>query len=334
MAKITFGTGGMLDLVVGDRRVRRSTPRGDGGTFPIVAWRRDGNVTWGVEAVMLSAGTNVEWLRDDLGLIDSAEASRRRRRAVRRHRRRRVRARAARTRHTGWDYGARGTLLGITRGTERTHVVRAVLEGVANRGADLIEAAEADGGMQLPAIRIDGGMAANHTFVQALADASQRSDRGVTGARSDDPRRRLPRRARDRARGRRTTTSWRPGSRRASCSLRFVRPRPLARRVPARRRAGFPSSRRSTSDMARLEPIRTLVPDARNAALSPFDTDYAAFAESLELAMVALYNDTLLKLTGENVATAARFRDHHQDARAGLRLARSRQGQRRAEQHA
>jgi hypothetical protein len=45
----------------------------------------------------------------------------------------------------------------------------------------------------------------------------------------------------------------------------------------------------------------------------PFDTDYAAFAESLELAMVALYNDVLLKLTGENVATAARFRDHHQE---------------------
>ena len=45
---------------------------------------------------------------------------------------------------------------------------------------------------------------------------------------------------------------------------------------------------------------------------APFDTDYAAFAESLELAMVALYNETLLKLTGENVATAARFRDHHQ----------------------
>jgi hypothetical protein len=46
---------------------------------------------------------------------------------------------------------------------------------------------------------------------------------------------------------------------------------------------------------------------------APFDTDYAAFAESIELAMVVLYNDTLLKLTGQNVATAAKFRDHHQD---------------------
>jgi len=174
MAKITFGTGGMLDVVVGDQRPAFET-RGEGGTFPIVAWRRDAETTWGIEAVMLSAGTNVEWLRDDLELIESAEAS--------------DEVAAACSDADGvvyvpallglgtpaWDYGARGTLLGVTRGTQRPHIVRAVLEGVAHRGADLIEAAEADSGFQLPAVRIDGGMAANHTFVQALADASQRS---------------------------------------------------------------------------------------------------------------------------------------------------------------
>ncbi len=173
MAKITFGTGGMLDLVLGADRPAFET-RGDGGTFPIVAWRRAGTVTWGIEAVMLSAGTNVEWLRDDLGLLDSSEASD---------------EVAAQCDDTGgvlyvpallglgtpmWDYGARGTLLGITRGTTRAHIVRAVLEGVAQRGADLVEAAETDSGTQLSSLRIDGGMAANHTFVQALADATQR----------------------------------------------------------------------------------------------------------------------------------------------------------------
>jgi glycerol kinase len=71
-----------------------------------------------------------------------------------------------------WDYGARGTLLGVTRGSERAHVVRAVLEGVAQRGADLVEAAEADGNTRLASIRIDGGMAANQVFVQALADST------------------------------------------------------------------------------------------------------------------------------------------------------------------
>jgi glycerol kinase len=73
-----------------------------------------------------------------------------------------------------WDYGARGTLLGITRGSERTHIVRAVLEGVAQRGADLVEAAEADSGSALASLRIDGGMAANQVFVQALANSSQK----------------------------------------------------------------------------------------------------------------------------------------------------------------
>jgi glycerol kinase len=73
-----------------------------------------------------------------------------------------------------WDYGARSTLLGLTRGTTAAHVVRAVLEGVAHRGADLVEAAEADRGVPIPVLRIDGGMSDNPTFVQALADTSQK----------------------------------------------------------------------------------------------------------------------------------------------------------------
>ena len=173
MAKITFGTGGMLDVVVGDRP--SFDARGGGGTFPIVAWREGGRATWGVEAIMLSAGTCVEWLRDDLGIIDSAAASH---------------DVASQCDDTGgvvfvpallglgtpdWDYGARGTLLGITRGTGRLEVVRAVLEGVAHRGADLVEAAEADSGASIPALRVDGGMSENPTFVRALADATQRT---------------------------------------------------------------------------------------------------------------------------------------------------------------
>jgi glycerol kinase len=71
-----------------------------------------------------------------------------------------------------WDYGARGTLLGLTRGTERSHVVRAVLEGVAHRGADLVDAAVADTDVELAALRIDGGMSRNPTFVQALANVT------------------------------------------------------------------------------------------------------------------------------------------------------------------
>jgi glycerol kinase len=173
LAKITFGTGGMLDVCVGPERPAFEI-RGAGGCFPIVCWQRAGTRTWGAEAVMLAAGTNVEWLRDDLGLLTtSAESD----------------GVAASCPDTGdvwyvpallglgtphWDFGARGTLLGITRGTGRAELVRAVLEGVAHRGVDLVEAAEADAGLALGALRIDGGMSANHTFVQALADAAGR----------------------------------------------------------------------------------------------------------------------------------------------------------------
>ena len=73
-----------------------------------------------------------------------------------------------------WDYGARGALFGLTRGSGRAEIVRAVLEGVAQRGADLVEAAEADAGLKIEFLRVDGGMTANATFLQALADAAQR----------------------------------------------------------------------------------------------------------------------------------------------------------------
>lgn len=171
--KITFGTGGMLDMCVGPGSPA-SANRSGNGTFPIVAWGRGADVTWGVEGIMLSAGTNVEWLRDDLGIIDSPEHSH-------------DVAQGCNgsdgvvyvpallglgTPH--WDYGARGSLFGLTRGTERSHVVRAVLEGIAHRGADLVEAAEADTGRSIEVLRVDGGMSRNPTFVQALADAAGR----------------------------------------------------------------------------------------------------------------------------------------------------------------
>ncbi len=169
-AKATFGTGGMLDLCTG-WEVPASAGRGSAGTFPIVAWSRAGRRAWGVEAVMLSAGTCVEWLRDDLGVLESAEESA---------------SVAAACADTGdvwfvpallgigtpiWDFGARGTLVGITRGTGRAELVRAVLEGVAHRGADLLEAAEADSGMHVGTLRVDGGMSANAVFVDALCEA-------------------------------------------------------------------------------------------------------------------------------------------------------------------
>jgi glycerol kinase len=120
---------------------------------------------------MLSAGTCIEWLRDDLGIIATAGESQ---------------TVAARCSTAGdvwfvpallglgtpvWDFGARGTIVGLTRGSGRSEIVRAVLEGVAHRGADLVEASEHDSGYPIAALRVDGGMTDNDVFVQALADA-------------------------------------------------------------------------------------------------------------------------------------------------------------------
>ena len=176
--KITFGTGGMLDMYtgkIGPTEAKRTVF----GTFAIVAFSLDGDsrdIHWGTEAIMLSAGTNVEWLCTDMGLISSPRESDEVARA------------AGSTEGVNyvpallglgtpdWDYGARGTLSGLTRGTNRGHVVRAVLEGIAHRGADLLGAAVIDArsqGVTAPAtLRVDGGMSRNATFVQLLADAT------------------------------------------------------------------------------------------------------------------------------------------------------------------
>jgi glycerol kinase len=169
-AKATFGTGAMLDCTIGDQRPG-FVPRGPAGTIPIVAWRRAGRITWGVEAVMLSAGACLQWLAEDLGLIgDPAQAD----------------EVAAASKDTGgvwfvpalfgigtplWDFGARALFVGLTRGSGRSQLVRAVIEGIAHRGADLLEAAQADAGLSIARLRVDGGVAKSRVFVQALADA-------------------------------------------------------------------------------------------------------------------------------------------------------------------
>ena len=175
-AKATFGTGAFLDVNVGDAPPPFGAfgKSGDQGCFPIIAWERKGTLTWGVEAIMLSAGSALSWLVDDVGLLsnpaESAEV-------------------AGRCADTGdvffvpaliglgtphWDFGARSLFIGMTAGTGRPELVRAVLRGIAQRGADLLESAEADAALRVASLRVDGGMTANPVFVQELADACQR----------------------------------------------------------------------------------------------------------------------------------------------------------------
>lgn len=170
-AKLTLGTGAMLDCSLGGTRPDFSL-RGEAGTFPIIAWREHNELHWGLEAIMLAAGSCVDWLCSGLGILtspaDSAEI-------------------AGSVRDAGgvlfvpafggigtpiWDFGARGALLGLDGSVTRAQIVRAVLEGIAQRAVDLIEAVEADGQCSIGQLRVDGGMSANATFVQILANAS------------------------------------------------------------------------------------------------------------------------------------------------------------------
>lgn len=175
-AKATFGTGAFLDVNIGNEPPPFGAfgKSGERGCFPVIAWERDGALTWGVEAIMLSAGAALAWLIDDVGLLsspaESAEV-------------------AGRCSDTGdvmfvpaliglgtpnWDFGARSLFIGMSAGTGRPELVRAVLRGIAQRGADLLEAAEADAVQEVARLRADGGMTANPVFVQELADACQR----------------------------------------------------------------------------------------------------------------------------------------------------------------
>jgi glycerol kinase len=168
-AKITFGTGAMLDMVR-DGPGPTSMSVFPSGCFPTVLRSRDDEVVWGVEAIVFAAGACIEWLRDDLGLIENAAQSETLARSVEGCDGVSFVPALSGLGTPQWDFGARGGFFGITRGTTRAHLVRAVLEGIAQRGADLVDAAHVETGTTLSELRVDGGMTANRFFVQCLAN--------------------------------------------------------------------------------------------------------------------------------------------------------------------
>ncbi len=223
----------MLDVCTGPTPPSAAA-RAPAGTIPIVAWRRAGVTTWGAEGIAITAGTAVEWIRDGLGLVPDSAASE---------------ALAASVADTGgvvfvpalfglgtpwWDYGARGGFFGMTRGTGRAEMVRAVLEGVAHRGADLLEAAESDTGLTIAELRLDGGMSANAVVVQALADFTGRPGGRVARHRGDDAGCGLPGRPGRRRVDRRRQRLRRYSVRSGSPSRRSTRERPGRSAAPIR----------------------------------------------------------------------------------------------------
>ena len=172
-AKITFGTGAMLDMIHGNEAPATLT-RFASGCYPTIVRSHDGAPTWGIEGIILSAGSNVAWLRE-LGLLSELRDSDALARSVPSSEGVSFVPAFAGLGTPQWDFGARGAFFGLTRGSSAAHLVRAVLEGVAQRGADLLDAAEEEIGERLPELRVDGGMSANRFFVQRLADYSGRA---------------------------------------------------------------------------------------------------------------------------------------------------------------
>jgi glycerol kinase len=165
--KNTYGTGAFLLLNAGE-----APPVSGHGLLSTVGWQLvpGGPVTYALEGAVFAAGSAVQWLRDGLGIIETAAE---------------VEALAASVLDAGgvflvpaftglggpyWDPNARGTIVGLTRGTGRAELARATLESIAFQVADVLQAMAADAGEGLRALRVDGGAAANDLLLQLQAD--------------------------------------------------------------------------------------------------------------------------------------------------------------------
>ncbi len=165
-AKNTYGTGCFLLLNTGAQAVASER-----GLLTTIAWQLgDGGVTYALEGSVFIAGAAIQWLRDGLGIVAQAAETE---------------ALAREVADTGgvyfvpafvglgapyWDAYARGTIVGLTRGTDRRHLARAALEAICYQSRDLLEAMVADAGIGLEALRADGGAAANNLLMQLQAD--------------------------------------------------------------------------------------------------------------------------------------------------------------------
>lgn len=163
-AKITYGTGAFLVANTGTTR-----PASNNRLLGTVGFARDGGGAMAMEGSIFNAGTVVQWLRDDLGLIDTAEDSEQIASALPNNGGVYIVPAFTGLGAPHWDANARGTISGITRATQAGHLVRAGLESAVYQTNDLLEAFAADG-IEISELFVDGGMAANDWLMQFLAD--------------------------------------------------------------------------------------------------------------------------------------------------------------------
>ena len=166
--KATLGTAAMVDVHVGNQPVRSRR-----GAFPLVLWRIADETAWCLEGSVVTAGASVQWLRDGLGLIATLDESSQLATSVADSGGVWALPALQGTGTPHMEAKARARIGGMSRSTTRAHVVRAVLEGVAYRVREVVDALLGDSGAPQPQrIRVDGGAAANDFLLQQLADAT------------------------------------------------------------------------------------------------------------------------------------------------------------------
>ena len=168
-AKVTFGTGTMLDQALGIEPPP-DTKRKPKGTFPIVAYSQGGTVVWGSEAIALATGSMINWLMAT-GIMRTLEDANRSDPDFRAHSELRVVPANVGLGTPEWDFGARSVITGLDLSTTSADIVAATLDAVAQIAADLVEATVADTGHEISRLRADGAMCRNSAFVQMVADA-------------------------------------------------------------------------------------------------------------------------------------------------------------------
>ena len=164
-AKSTYGTGCFLLMNTGEKPVKS-----DNGLVTTIAWGLGGKVNYALEGSVFVAGASIQWLRDEMRLIDSSEYSE---------------YMAMKVEDTNgcyvvpaftglgapyWDQYARGTIVGITRGVNKYHIIRATLESMAYQVRDVLDVMEKDSGIVLSLLNVDGGASTNDFLMQTQAD--------------------------------------------------------------------------------------------------------------------------------------------------------------------
>ncbi len=164
-AKNTYGTGAFLLMNTGEEAVESKN-----GLLTTIAWGVDGKVEYALEGSVFIAGAAIQWLRDELRMIDNADDSEKYATAVEDTNGVYVVPAFVGLGAPYWDAYARGAIVGLTRGAKKEHLIRATLESVAYQTNDVLKAMQEDSGIELKALKVDGGACANNFLMQFQAD--------------------------------------------------------------------------------------------------------------------------------------------------------------------